>query len=304
MLDLLHYSKRHVRHRGATLFREGDAFGGKLHLLFDGDVNISQRVALQTHDNVDLQTNKHTADLYRSRADYHFKSVGVKGEGEFLENDLLMASMRYRHTATVTSEAALVVYIDMNMLLAIDKVYALMNTCNEAMSFQPIPQHCFDARVKQSDADDGKDQTIIESGLINVDADKISSQQIQHIKNLDWNPIKDQGIQFGYNTLIKRIGRSRDRHVSPEETRLKTKTKADYELVSKPLPTPASLPHASNRQSNPARSRMTNTHGRSESMDESAKNRSIQPERQVIQATQSRSLDKSIPVCNLAFTQP
>ena len=201
-------------------------------MLFQGDVNISKRMALQTHDNIDLQTNKHTADLYRSRLDFHIKNVGVKGEGEFIENDLTMTEMKHPHTATVESEAALVIYIDMNLLFAIDKIYTLMNTYNEAMSFQPVVSHCFDTRIKQAGVKDEKDNTILESSLINVDTDKITTQQIKRIQSLDWNPIKDQEVKFGYNTLIKRIGRSRDRKAAPDEARIRSKTKSDYDIAT------------------------------------------------------------------------
>lgn len=218
-LDIIHYSKRVVKQRGSTIYKEGDQADRNIHLLLSGTVSISKRVQLLYSDHAEMSVNKDMSLLYNPKIDYRQKVIAIKASGEFLEEDIMQMAGKRAESATVESEAALVIIINMNLLLSLDRVYSQINAVQDVMSFKEHERHHLDERVekmgvaKPVSVKEAK-QEIPEEYLNTGEEPLPSGDEFNRMIKIGWNSYKEKEVRYGYNTLITRVGRSRDRSLA------------------------------------------------------------------------------------------
>lgn len=218
-LDIIHYSKRVVKQRGSMIYKEGDLADRTIHLLLSGTVSISRRVQLLYSDHAEMSVNKDISLLYNPKIDFKQKVIAIKANGEFLEEDIMKLSGRRSESAMVESEAALVIIINMNLLLSLDRVYSQINSVQDVMAFKEHERNDLDERVEKlgvAKAVSAKETThdIPEEYLNTGEEPLPSSEEFNRMIKVGWNSYKEKEVRYGYNTLISRVGRSRDRSLA------------------------------------------------------------------------------------------
>lgn len=213
-LNFINNSKRFVKARGSTIYEEGDTFNGMINLLLVGGVRLCKRFPMICADNIELIENKETTDLFMPRVEYCVKPVGSRSRGEFLEKDIIHASGSRTETAMIDTESALVVSIDINLLLAVDKTFTLINNLYEIITFQQ------DSLIQAEERIKSKNLTAAPTNLSTSEAamqSKLSYNKeeednlIYRLNHGMEDPPKRVSIKPGLNTLIFKIPRSRDR---------------------------------------------------------------------------------------------
>ena len=218
-LDIIHYSKRVVKQRGSSIYKEGDLADRTIHLLLSGTVSISRRVQLLYSDHAEMSVNRDMSLLYNPKIDFRQKVIAIKANGEFLEEDIMQMAGKRTESALVESEAALVIVINMNLLLSLDRVYSQINAVQDVMAFKEHERHHLDERVekigvaKSVSVKEAK-QEIPEEYLNTGEEPLPSSDEFNRLIKIGWNSYKEKEVRYGYNTLITRVGRSRDRSLA------------------------------------------------------------------------------------------
>ncbi len=218
-LDIIHYSKRVVKQRGSTIYKEGDQADRTIHLLLSGTVSISRRFQLLYSDHAEMSVNKDMSLLYNPKIDFRQKVIAIKSNGEFLEEDIMQMSGKRTESAMVESEAALVIIINMNLLLSLDRVYSQINAVQDVMAFKEHERNHLDERVDKmgvakSVTVKASKQDIPEEYLNTGEEPLPTGEEFNRMIKIGWNSYKEKEVRFGYNTLITRVGRSRDRSLA------------------------------------------------------------------------------------------
>lgn len=213
-LNIINNCRRYIKTRGSEVYKEGEAFDGRLNLLLAGEVQICKRFQITSTENCELIENRETSHLFAPRVDFTVRPVGNRKSGDFIERDLIQLTGRRNHSAFVTSEAALVLSVDINLLLAVDKTFSIINNISEVVVFQQVSKHEADQRIKKMDLlvsqqDMGSTETAIRA-KINYDNKKEDSFIRHHAYGFHNN---ENSARLGFNTLISRVSRMRDRSI-------------------------------------------------------------------------------------------
>lgn len=212
VLNLINNCKRFIKTRGSEVYKEGEYFDGRLNLLLVGEVQICKRFEIIATENCELIENSETNHLFAPRVDYSIRPVGNRKSGDFVEKDLIQLSGRRNDSAFVASESALVLSIDVNLLLAVDKTFNIINNLSEVIMYQQTTKHEAEQRIKKMDIAVntqaiGSTETAMRAKII-FDPHKEDSFVRQHVHHLGNS---EKSAKLGFNTLISRIPLSKDR---------------------------------------------------------------------------------------------
>ena len=190
-----------------------------MHLLLAGTVTISRRSHTLYSDFLEVSDNKDVSRLYNPKIDFRQKVVEVKGNGEFLEDDFLRLTGRRTESATVESEAALIIEIDLNLLLSMDRIFNQINIVQDVMHFKDKSRAEMAQKVKKTgllgDAIEAEEKDEIPVVLIDIPSEAIpTAEDLNRRIKTGWSSYKEKEVKYGYNTLITRVGRSRDRSLA------------------------------------------------------------------------------------------
>lgn len=208
-LDIIYNSRKRLFPRGSTVLALGSAPGQHVHLIFSGTVNILERVSSLSSDNLDLTQNKDMSAIYIPKHDVVWKLACRKVDGDFLESELLGLGGPRRYSAVVESENALIIEVDLNVLLCLDRVYGLVNTYSESMSYWENKRRQRDTRLHSeglTQAVQSSDQMFISKTVEDACGDrpipKLSTSQIDKIILHGWGNWKTKKVKHGFNTII------------------------------------------------------------------------------------------------------
>lgn len=231
-LNMVNNCPRFVRTRGSMIYKQGDAFNGSLNLLLAGEAQIFKKVKVVSNENAELIENRETSDLFVPKSDCYMKQLGSRRKGEFVESEVISVSGRRQETVVVDSEAALVLSIDVNLLLAVDKTFSLVNHIYDTIVFQQSNADALDQRLKKTGLMAGPPATGSSEAAIRaklaIDPRQDEAKVFKHVTREASEPKKRQG----FNTLIAKVPRSRDRSLlaakqqAREETRRVTNSPA------------------------------------------------------------------------------
>lgn len=216
VLNLVNNCKRAVRPRGSLVYAEGEVFNGMAHLLLAGDVRICKRYQMFAHEHAELIGNGETSGLFKPRLDYFVKPVAARQKGEFIEQDIINITDRRQESAIVDSEAALVLSIDLNLILAIDKAFSLINNISDTLLFRLNEKRHAEERIKKGHGIQtgppnlGSTDEAAKLAKINFDASNEESYAYSINHGLSEKPAEVKP-KYGFNTLITKAVRSRDR---------------------------------------------------------------------------------------------
>lgn len=221
------------------MYKQGDVFDGSLHLLLAGEAQIFKKVKIVSNENAELIENRETTDLFLPKSDYYMKQLGSRRKGEFMESEVVSMSGRRQETVVVDSEAALVLSIDLNLLLAIDKTFALVNNLYDTIVFHQANVEALNNRLQKTGIMAGPSMTASSEAAIkaklavNYEQEDSIVHRLTHGMRDSTEPKKKQG----FNTLIAKVPRSRDRSllVSRQQVREETRRMTNSPVLNKSL---------------------------------------------------------------------
>ena len=208
-LDIIYNSRKRLFPRGSTVLALGSPAGRHAHLIFSGTVNILERVSSLSSENLDLTQNKDMSAIYIPKHDVVWKLACRKVDGDFLESELLGLGGPRRYSAVVESENALIMEVDLNVLLCLDRVYGLVNSYTESMSYWENKRRQRDTRLHSeglAQAVQSSDQMFISKTVEDACGDrpipKLTTPQIDKIILYGWGNWKTKKVKHGFNTII------------------------------------------------------------------------------------------------------
>ena len=213
-LNLINNCKRYIKTRGSNVYKEGEAFDGRLNLLLSGDVQICKRYEIIATDNCELIENRETSHLFAPRVDYSTRPIGNRKSGDFIERDLIQITGRRNHSAYVSSEAALVLSIDVNLLLAVDTTFSLINNISEIVIFQQGQSHEVNQRIRKLDLKVSTQHMGSEETAMKAKLSYDPKEEDHMVKEMTYGAVQtEKSAKMGFNTLISRVSRTKDRSV-------------------------------------------------------------------------------------------
>lgn len=252
-LNIINNCKRYIKTRGSEIYREGEAFDGRLNLLLAGEVQICKRYQIIATENCELIENRETTHLFAPRVDFTVRPIGGRKSGDFIERDLIQLNGRRNHSAYVASEAALVLSIDVNLLLAVDKTFGIINNISEVVVYQQVSRQEADQRIKKMDLmvnqqDIGSTETAIRAKL-SFDPKKEDSFVRNHAYGFQSS---EKPGKLGFNTLISRVSRTRDRHLiaNRQQNRVELSRVSNSPALNKTIQEEPDAPKTVNRSFN------------------------------------------------------
>lgn len=215
-LNIINNSKRSIKARGSVVFAEGERFNGNLNLLLAGEVRMCKRYEMLSTEHAELIEDSETTNLFKSRVEYYVKPVGIRQKGEFLEQDIINISGRRQESAIVDSEAALLLSVDLNLILAIDKTFSLVNNLSDNIIYRQDEKLKAEQRVKRDTglqtgpSNINSTDEAAKLAKIKYDTDNEDSYVYRISHGMKERP-QEVRIRPGFNTLITKAIRSKDR---------------------------------------------------------------------------------------------
>lgn len=208
-LDIVYNCRKRLFPRGSTVLALGSNPGKHVHLIFNGTVNILEKMSSLSADNLDLTQNKDISAVYIPKHDVAWKLACRKSDGDFLETEILGLGGPRTFSAVVESENALIIEVDLNVLMCLDRVYGLINSYGESMAYWQNKRRQRDTRLHSeglAEAVKSSDQMFISKTVEDACGDrpipKLTTPQIDKIILFGWGNWKNKQVKHGFNTII------------------------------------------------------------------------------------------------------
>lgn len=179
-----------------------------MHLLLKGEASLIKNIHTLNNDNKTLMLHKDTARVFKPQMGVLQKVFAMRNSGTFLETQIISLDKRRSETAVVESECALTIKVDLNILLSLDRTYALINAYNSTMTMLNDVHANIEKELQQKGTANieepenaAAERLKIDESILPLPKDLIRS--IQESCGI----IKEKDSKQGINTLITRVKR-------------------------------------------------------------------------------------------------